>query len=209
MSRYLLPLCALLPLLSHAAPALRFSPDDIARWEEKSFSGQTRYALTTMDGERVLQAQVNGGASGKFRQIRIDLTQTPYLHWRWKVGQSWPGLNERSKGGDDYPARLYVVVERGPFGLASKTVNYVWSGNQAIGKQWPNAFTKQAVLIAVENGAANVGQWRSYKRDLRADLKAAFGEDIRQIDAIAIMSDGDNSQQKGNAWYGDIWLTAD
>ena len=207
MSRSLLTLFALLPLLAQAAPA-RFTPDDQARWEEKSFNGQTRYQLVTLDGERVLQAQVNDGASGKFRKIRIDLNQTPYLNWRWKVGQTWQGLNERTKSGDDYPARLYIVVERGPFGVASKTVNYVWSGSEAIGKQWPNAFTKQAVLIAVEGGAANVGQWRSYKRDLRADLKAAFGEDIRQIDAIALMSDGDNSQQKGTAWYGDIWLTA-
>ncbi|MBM5574976.1 DUF3047 domain-containing protein [Deefgea sp. CFH1-16] len=52
-------------------------------------------------------------------------------------------------------------------------------------------------------------KWRNYKRNVKADLKQAFGEDFTQIDIVALMSDGDNSQQSGRAYFGDIWFTAD
>ncbi|MGL4996787.1 MAG: DUF3047 domain-containing protein, partial [Deefgea sp.] len=158
---------------------------------------------------QVLVANVAGGASGKFKKVKIDLNRTPYLNWRWKVDQAWIGLNEKTKAGDDYPARLYVVVERGLLGISSKTVNYVWASQQPVGSLWPNAFTSQAALIAVESGNQNTQQWRSYKRNVKADFKNAFGEDFAQIDVVALMSDGDNSQQSGRASFGDIWFTAE
>ncbi|MGL5251334.1 MAG: DUF3047 domain-containing protein, partial [Enterovibrio sp.] len=50
-------------------------------------------------------------------------------------------------------------------------------------------------------------QWRSYKRNVKADLRQAFNEDFNQIDIVAVMSDGDNSQQSGRAYFGDIWFS--
>ncbi|MDZ4154108.1 DUF3047 domain-containing protein, partial [Methylicorpusculum sp.] len=37
--------------------------------------------------------------------------------------------------------------------------------------------------------------------------KHEFGEDIRYIDAVAIMSDSDDSQGKVTAYYGDIYFS--
>ncbi|AZN36178.1 DUF3047 domain-containing protein [Iodobacter ciconiae] len=186
-----------------------FSQGQLGGWEEKTFKGTTHYKLQPEGSAQVLAATISGGASGKFKKIKIDLNRTPYLNWRWKVDQTWLGLNEKTKSGDDYPARLYVVVERGLFGISSKTVNYVWASQQSVGSLWPNAFTTQAALIAVESGNKNIQQWRSYKRNVKADLRQAFGEDFTHIDAVALMSDGDNSQQTGRAYFGDIWFTAD
>lgn len=196
-------------LRAETIPVGQFSQGQLAGWEDKAFKGMTQYQLQRDGQTQVLAAEVMGGASGKFKKIKIDLNRTPYLNWRWKVDQAWPGLNEKTKAGDDYPARLYVVVERGLLGISSKTVNYVWASQQPVGSLWPNAFTSQAALIAVESGNQNVRQWRTYKRNVKADLKEAFGENFTQIDAIAVMSDGDNSQQSGRACFGDIWFTSD
>ncbi|MGL5429859.1 MAG: DUF3047 domain-containing protein [Vibrio sp.] len=186
-----------------------FSKGIFNDWQEKEFKGTTQYQLENQDGMQILAATVSSGASGLFKKIKIDLNQTPYINWQWKVNQAWPNLNEKTKEGDDYPARLYVVVERGFLGISSKTVNYVWSSQQPVNNMWVNAFTSQAVLIAVESGSENVKQWRNYKRNVKEDLKQAFGEEFNQIQVVALMSDGDNSKQSGQAYFGDIWFTSE
>ena len=44
---------------------------------------------------------------------------------------------------------------------------------------------------------------------VRTYLKAAFGEDIRTIEAVALMTDADDSDNEAVAYYGDIWLSSD
>ncbi|MGL4827434.1 MAG: DUF3047 domain-containing protein [Vibrionaceae bacterium] len=192
---------------AETVPIGQFSQGLLTGWEDRVFKGTTQYQLQRDGNTQVLAATVSDGASGKFKRIKIDLNRTPYLNWRWKVDQAWAGLDEKTKGGDDYPARLYVVVQRGLLGISSKTVNYVWASQQPVDSVWVNAFTTQAILIAVESGDKNIQQWRSYKRNVKADLRQAFNEDFNQIDIVAVMSDGDNSQQSGRAYFGDIWFS--
>jgi hypothetical protein len=199
-----------------AAPAVAagivvgaFSAGDLSAWEEKSFKGHTRYALTTVDGRTVLEAQTDGAASGRFRKIHVDLTKTPMLEWSWKIEAPYAGIAEMEKRGDDFPVRLYVVVERGLFGLSSLALNYVWAAQNPVGMRWPNPFTKQAMMLAVDSGTAQAGQWVRHRRNVRDDLRAAFGEDITVIDAVAVMTDGDNSGNHGHAWYGDIVFSSE
>ncbi|MGL4735152.1 MAG: DUF3047 domain-containing protein [Enterovibrio sp.] len=192
---------------AETVPVGQFSQGLLTGWEDRVFKGTTQYQLQRDGNTQVLAATVSDGASGKFKRIKIDLNRTPYLNWRWKVDQAWAGLDEKTKGGDDYPARLYVVVQRGLLGISSKTVNYVWASQQPVDSVWVNAFTTQAILIAVESGGKNIQQWRSYKRNVKADLRQTFNEDFNQIDIVAVMSDGDNSQQSGRAYFGDIWFS--
>ncbi|MFL6717739.1 MAG: DUF3047 domain-containing protein [Burkholderiaceae bacterium] len=44
---------------------------------------------------------------------------------------------------------------------------------------------------------------------MRDDLRAAFGEDFTGIDAVAVMTDGDNGARQGRAWYGDISFSSE
>jgi hypothetical protein len=62
-------------------------------------------------------------------------------------------------------------------------------------------------MIALRSSADQKGKWYSEKRNVLADLKHQFGEDIRYIDAIAIMSDSDDSHGHVSAYYGDIYFT--
>jgi hypothetical protein len=54
----------------------------------------------------------------------------------------------------------------------------------------------------------DAGQWVSEKRNIRDDFRQRFGEDIDTIDAVALMTDTDNSGQSATAWYGDLYFTA-
>jgi hypothetical protein len=191
-------------------PLGEFSQNRLDGWEQKSFKGHTQYSLQTVDGVAALQADSRAAGSGLFKEQRIDLQQTPFLNWSWRVGQRLSGLNEQSKAGDDYAARVYVVVKGGLAFWNTKAINYVWAGNTAKDTVWPNAFAGyHAMMLALRGPEAELNVWLKEKRNVRADLQKLFGEDIRYIDAVALMTDTDNSGGQALAYYGDIWFSKD
>ena len=114
--------------------------------------------------------------------------------------------DERVKAGDDFTARVYVVAPgRGWFGQPL-AICYVWAGKAPVGADWPNPFTSNVRMVAVESGPAHAGQWRSYRRNVREDFRRLFGREVDRLEGVAVMTDADNSRQRARAWYGDIVL---
>jgi hypothetical protein len=181
-----------------------FSAGDLSDWSEQVFNGNTIYQPATIDGRRALAATSAASASGLHKKVKIDLATTPYLEWSWRSDTVLRGIDETTKAGDDYPVRIYVIFSRGWFFWQTYALCYVWSGGQPVDTAWPNAYTSNTVQLAVQSGEAQLGEWLSYRRDVRADIKRHMGFDVERIDAIAIMTDTDNSAQRANAWYGDI-----
>jgi len=187
-----------------------FSGGDLSGWEAKSFSGATEYQFEQRDGKSVLVASSSAAASGIGRKIKIDLTKTPYVNWSWKVTNGLPELDETSKGGDDYAARLYIVKSGGALIWNTKAVNYVWSGSQSRETHWPNAYSPgNSTMLAVRGAGDSVGEWKQEKRNVREDFKRIYGKDIKQIEVVAIMTDTDNSGLSATAEYGDIYFTSE
>ncbi len=186
----------------------RFSRGELGGWQSRIFVGETHYVLVEDLGRRVLRADSAGSASGLYREIAVDLAASPILNWSWKVDRVLSGNDERTRQGDDYPARVYVVFSGGLMFWRARAVNYVWSGREPVDAAWPNAFTGNARMVAVESGDARVGQWVAERRDVRADYRRLFGEEPGRVVAVAIMTDTDNSGSAATAWYGDIWFSA-
>lgn len=185
-----------------------FSSGIMDKWENKTFSGHTNYQIAQLDNSSVLKAESHSGASGLFKEQRIDLKKTPYLNWSWRIDKRLSNLNEQSKSGDDYSARIYVVVSGGWAFWKTKAINYVWAGNTAKDTVWPNAFAgKNAMMVAVRSSDDKTKIWFSEKRNIMKDLKQQFGSNIRFIDAVAIMTDTDNSKGDAVAYYGDIYFS--
>jgi len=192
--------------ISH--PIGHFSSGSLDNWNNKIFSGTTDYQLVQLDGSQVLKAESHAGASGLFNQQHIDLHKTPYLNWRWRIDKRLNNLDEQSKGGDDYSARIYVVISGGWTFWKTKAINYVWSGNTAKGSIWPNAFAgKSAMMIALRSGDDKTHSWYQEKRNVLQDIQSQFGKDIRYIDAVALMTDTDNAQGEALSYYGDIYFS--
>ncbi|MCX7087942.1 MAG: DUF3047 domain-containing protein [Methylococcales bacterium] len=187
-----------------------FSSGDLNNWEPHSFHQQTDYRLV-MDTPtlQVLKASSNASASGLVKKQRIDLTKTPFITWRWKIANYLKAPQERTKDGDDYAARLYVVLDGGLLFWQTKSINYVWASNLPKLTVWPNAYAGDAVkMIALRAKEDPLDTWMSEKRNVREDFKRLMGLDIQAIDAVAIMTDTDNSQEKATAFYGDITFSA-
>lgn len=183
-----------------------FSRGDLDGWEEKQFKDRTEYRLAQVEGVTALAAHSRHAASGLYKRVHVDLARTPYLHWSWRVAGTLGDLDETTRAGDDYAARVYVVVSGGLYFWKTRAVNYVWASRRPEGESWPNAFTANARMVAVRSGDALAGRWVRERRDVRADFAALFGADVRYVDAVAIMTDTDNSGGEARAYYGDIYF---
>ena len=184
----------------------RFATDGIKGWESKSFKGTTDYRIVQEDGRTVLKAHAKGAASGLTKKLKFSPQTYRYLKWNWKISGAIAQGNEKTKQGDDYAARVYVVFP-GRFFWQMRALNYIWANKLPKGEFVPNAFTSNAMLLAVESGPAKAGQWLHEERDVLADYRRVFGEDPPEAGGIAIMTDTDNTGAEATAWYGEIVLS--
>jgi len=190
----------------------KFSSHQLTPWKEKSFHGNTNYSIITDSAlsppTQVLKAISKASASGLFFKKRIDIQKTPWLHWSWKTTKLFSHMDETQKSGDDFVARLYIIIDGGLFFWDTHALNYVWSSSHPQGETWHNPYTSNATMFAIESGNKHLGQWQYYTRNVYEDVKKLTGKDVKYIDAIAIMTDSDNTSQQATTYYGDIYLTA-
>lgn len=188
----------------------------------------TRFRLEADSGMTVLRADADHSMAGLSREVRVDVGHLPYLCWRWKIAAPLISADLRTKGGDDYAARLYVLFDydtrhlppgtrlelgalRGLFGIdvPAAALNYVWDNRYPVGTVIPNAYTDRAMMWVLRSGAGEAGRWIGEIRDLAADFRRAFGDEAPNAVAVVIASDTDNTSEKATAWFGDIRFAAD
>jgi len=174
-----------------------------AGWEKKVFKGETVYRATLEEGRPAVKAESRATASALIYKVSLDPKTYPRLSWSWKIVHTIGKGDGRTKAGDDYAARVYVVFPSALF-WRTRAVNYIWANRLPRGAFLPNAFTGNAVMVAVESGDGNAGRWIDEERDLVEDYRRAFGEDPPAIGAVAIMTDTDNTGGEADAWYGAI-----
>jgi len=184
--------------------SLTLSP--FKQWRQKDFVGTNAYHFHQENQSPVVQISANNSASGLFLEKDINIDQTTFLQWSWKINHVLKNIDERSKKGDDFAARVYVVTSTGPFPWQKRSLCYVWSNNQAINTTWPNPFTGKVKMIALDSGNGAAGSWRQHQRNIQQDFELAFNKKYSKIEAIAIMTDTDNSQKQATGWYKNIRL---
>ena len=180
-----------------------FARSGLEGWTKKIFQGETDYRIVKDAERNVLQANSSAAASGLVFETEYDPQEYPILEWRWKIDHILAKGDSRSKSTDDYAARVYVVFPHWFF-PKTKTLNYIWGNRLPKDAVQPNAYTGNAMMIAVESGSAMAGQWVSVQRNIIADYRRAFGEDPPTVGAIAIMTDTDQTGESARAWYSDI-----
>ena len=210
--RYILSFLLVFSLATHANTLLidDFSAPDLSLWQTKEFKGQTQYKLITLDGNSVLQAQSVAAASGLYKKLTFDLSKTPYLNWRWRIENKLGTRNEMEKSGDDYAARIYVVVSTGFFFWQTKALNYAWSRQESPQASWPNAFApNNALMIPIRTKRDQIATWYVEKRNVHHELSQWLGNNKFSVTGLAIMTDTDNSKGQATAYYDDIYFSSE
>lgn len=197
------PLCLAAPGIAGDLVLGNFRAGDLSGWAPRIFRGETSYGFVTEGGRRVLRAHSRGTASGLYRKVRLDPGLYPVLRWSWKIERTIAKGNERTREGDDYAARVYVVFPRGVF-RGTRAINYIWANTLPRGESLPNPYSASAMMVAVESGNDKAGTWVSEERNVLDDYRRLFGEAPPPIGAVAIMTDTDDTGGEAVAYYGDI-----
>lgn len=188
----------------------KFSTSGLVDWDEKSFNGNTSYRIVELDGEKVLQAISLSSASALYKKYKINLKETPYLNWRWRISNKISSGDETKKKGDDYAVRIYLIIDGGLQFWKTRALNYVWANNAARGSIWNNAYAGKSVkMYALRSEGDRTNKWLTEKRNVYDDIKGVFGDEVINISAVAIMTDTDDSGGRAESYYSNIFFSAD
>ncbi len=115
------------------------------------------------------------------------------------------GNDEKTKNGDDYAARMYVISKNNWLFWNTKAICYVWSNSKGENINWPNPYAPNNVkMMSVSSSLDKINTWYSIRRNVHEDFRSLYGESINSITEVAIMTDTDNTHQKTTAFYKDI-----
>jgi len=187
---------------------------------------QTTYSREIHENQEFLLADSNCAASGLVLPItHVELSNTPLLSWRWRVDKPLDIPDERSKQGDDFAARVYVLFRFDPSRASAfewlrhqvasalyeeqtpgKTLNFVWTSREKTGEVWNNPFASDAKMIALAQGAS--ADWRTETVDVIDQYRKHFGSPIGELMGLAVMTDSDNSCQTTRARFADFYFSS-
>lgn len=217
----LLSIALLLTFLSvsstHALERSIFFHEDFAtldNWKPFFFPKIKKHSVYTIqkDGDRhYLKAESNASASAIVYKDSFNVYDYPHVKWRWKVNNVYVKGDARTKAGDDYPMRVYVMFEYDPatagrfeklkYGLAKKmygeypphsSLSYVWSSKEEPESIIVSPYTDRAMMVLLQMGAKNAGTWQEQEINIVKDYQKAFGDKSPLRARIAIMNDSDN-----------------
>ena len=189
-----------------------FTEIELSKLEVKKVRGadsKTVYTIGSNKNGNFLKAVADNAASGLGKEVKIDLNKTPFINITWKIEKDLPGINENSKKGHDFAARVFAVKKTGATPLSNRAINYVFSSNNIIGFNSPSPYTKKSVDYVLASTKFNLNEWITVKANVKEDFKKYHGLDVKELDGLAIMSDTDNSKMKAIAYYQNIYFSAE
>lgn len=161
-------------------------------------------------GESVLRVYTEGEAvhltmANEPDGFSWDLKSHPYLQWRWRAHELPPGAREDKKSLNDTGAAVYVIFSiEGVILKRPQTIKYTYSSTLPVGTIIDFGSLK---AIVASSGLDGIGQWRTIKRDVASDYRAAFGkEPPRNPLSIRLWGDSDDTESRATADFDDIEL---
>ena len=187
-----------------------FTNEELDTLEVRKVRGakaETLYSIGSNENGNFLKAEANNAASGLGKEIKISLNKTPYLNITWKVEKDLKGIDERSKKGHDYAARVFVVKKTGATPLSNRAMNYVFSSNENVDVSHPSPYTKKSIDYVLATTKKNLNEWVTVKVNVKAHFKKFHDLELDEINGIAIMADTDNSKLNSVAYYQNIYFS--
>ena len=170
---------------------------------------KTEYSVGNNENGNFLKAVANSAASGLGKEIKINLNKTPFLNITWKVEKDLKGIDERSKKGHDYAARVFVVKKTGATPLSNRAMNYVFSSNEDTNVFHPSPYTKKSIDYVLASTKDHLNEWITVKVNVKEHFKKFHDLDLDEINGVAIMADTDNSKLKSISYYQNIYFSAE
>ena len=202
--------------LSHLTSALaekvivfEFTEEEKKILKVRKVKKTTTYTLGSNENGNFLKAESEGNASGLGIEKKINLLKTPFINITWKVEKDLFGIDEKSKKGHDYAARVFVIKKTGATALSNRAINYVYSSNNEVDKYWRSPFTRKSIDYVLASTKNNLNEWVTVKANVKDHFKKLHMIDVNEIEGVAIMTDTDNSKKPAIAYYQNIYFSSE
>ncbi len=198
-----------------------------AAWQDYPLPGKrsTVYRTQRDADQFVVLAQADRSASMFRRPLRIDPMRLARVQFSWRVASLIERADLAEADASDAPVRIVFAFDGDHGRLSTRnrmlfelalaltgepppyaTLMYVWDNRAAPEAILHSKRTDRVRKIVLESGAAHLGQWRRYERDLLADYRRAFGEHVGALLGVALMTDADNTASRASGEYGEVRL---
>ncbi len=197
---------------AESVKVFEFSKTELSQLKVRKVRGadnKTVYSIGSNENGNYLKAVAENAGSGLGKEIKIDLNKTPFINITWKIEQDLSGINEKTKKGHDFAARVFAVKKTGATPLSNRAINYVFSSNVEVGENWPSPYTKKSIDNVLSTTKENLNKWVTVKANVKEDFKKFHDLNVDELDGLAIMSDTDNSKLTSVAYYQNIYFSED
>lgn len=177
------------------------------------------YSIENRGTQHVLRAESSASASAIVYKTSFNVYEYSKVKWRWKVKNIYTKGNARTKEGDDYPLRVYIMFEFDPdkAGVGERiqysfvkslygeypphsSLSYVWASTDDPERFVASPYTDKAMMVLIEKGPAKAGIWVDEEIDILADYQKAFKTKPPANARIAVMNDSDNTGESSVSW---------
>jgi len=190
---------------------ITFDSDEVGKlpsgWVSRNQKNMTKvYSVQAEGGEKFLHSDAKNLSVQIIYSMKWDIKDYPIFSWRWRALTFPTGSNEQIKSGGDSVLGVYVVFSGRPFVTATK---YVWSDTLPTGMAFDSPYSSGTKIMVLRSGRANAGVWVTEERNLLSDYEQSFGKGEKHVaaQAIAILTDSDNTHSFAVGDYADISLT--
>lgn len=174
-------------------------------WDAWAFAGAPDVELLRDEPGLALRLRSDDSSFAIYRDVVVDLDELPILTWAWKAIRLPGGGDVRHRATDDQAAQIYLVFPRWPSPRTqSDVVGYVWDTTAPVGTTVADTQASNVRVVVVESGAARLGAWQRYSRDVRADYQALFGRRPPRVGIVAVMIDSNDTHGRAEALVADI-----
>lgn len=196
-------------------------------WHEVRLPGKepTRYRPATLEGRSATVAVSQGSASMWRKKLDLPPSAFGEVSFSWWVRDLIGTASVAHVDREDAPARVLFAfggdVSKLPqrtrmmFDLAEAltgepppyaTLMYVWEAQAPVESLIINPRSDRIRKIVVDSGSEHLRRWRDHRRNLVADFQRAFGEPPGPLQAVALMTDSDNTRSRAETYYGPVRL---
>ncbi len=179
-----------------------------SEWQIKEWAGKADVQIVNDgQGQGALRLNSNGTSTALYKDMSLNIKDSPFLNWRWKVTKIPAGGDVRKKETDDQAAQIYVIFPKFPAKVNSRMLGYIWDTSAPVGAEVTSTKFSKIKYIVLRSGANELGKWLSEKRNVYDDYKRLFGEEPPMVGKVSLMIDSDDTKTSAESFFGDIYFS--
>ncbi len=169
-------------------------------WQLKVNRGQPDVSVIDAPQGPVVHFRSQKSSFGLERGVDVDVSQYPYLSWRWKVSQLPRGGDFRHGATDDQAAQVLVLFSD------RRVLSYLWDTSAPKDLiQSTSALPLLHIMgIVCRSGAGEANQWVSETRNLAEDFRRAYGRQPGRVKGIRLQINSQHTASFAESEFGEV-----